>query len=144
MSKFESVESFIMNDKLYGISCIGFFILAAHWHFQGSLLDDLYKIVISVLGFIVIYNFSRKYRMYTCLSNMFQRFGRESLSIYVMQFYLCNIYDCSSLAISNPFVLFTMTFILAVAICYICCWVSSMLKSNRILAFLLLGKPYNK
>ena len=75
---------------------------------------------------------------------MFQFFGKESLAIYVIQFYLTHIFtsafDISWL--SNPLLLFLLAFVASIPLCYICCWISLFIKSNKYLGFIFWGIPY--
>ena len=133
----------VMKDIVCSIALVLFFILATHWNFQGTWKDSLYKMSISICSVIMFLNFSRKFKMYGVISKMFKLFGRESLAIYVMQFYLCRFCDASAFQVTNPFILFVIAFVTAVPICYICSWTSIMIKGNPILAWILLGKRWN-
>lgn len=76
---------------------------------------------------------------------MLQLFGRESLSIYVIQFYLCKFSNIKIQGIDiNPLILFLVTFVVAIGICFICSYVSLALKKNRYLGLLLFGKRFSK
>ena len=143
LAQHDKLETIVMKDTIYSISFVLFFILATHWHFQGTWMDDLHKMAISICSVIVFLNFSRKIKMYGVISNMFKLFGRESLAIYVMQFYLCRFCVASAFQTTNPFILFVIAFVTAVPICYICSWTSIMIKGNPYLAFVLLGKRRN-
>lgn len=74
---------------------------------------------------------------------MFQLFGRESLSIYVMKFYLCKFSNLKLQGIDiNPLILFLVTFVVAIGICFICSYVSLALKRIDILACFSLEKDF--
>lgn len=143
LAKYNKFETMVMKDIVCSIAIVLFFILATHWNFQGNWKDCLYKMSISICSVIMFLNFSRKFKMYGVISNMFKLFGRESLAIYVMQFYLCRFCDGSAYQVINPFILFAIAFIVALPICLICSWSSIMIKKSQYLALVLLGKRWN-
>ena len=107
ISLFPSMEKLCLSDMVSFFACLCFAILATHWKFYGGLLDDFYKIIISAFCFVTLLNFCQKFIMFDRLSKMLQLFGRESLSIYVMQFYLCKFSNIKFQGIDiNPLILF--------------------------------------
>lgn len=140
LARYDKLETIVMKDIVCCIALVLFFILATHWNFQGSWKDSLYKMSISISSVIMFLNFSRKFKMYGVISKMFKLFGRESLAIYVIQFYLCRFCDASAYQVINPFILFAIAFIAALPICLICSWSSIVIKKNQYLALVLLGK----
>ena len=143
LAQYDWLETLVTKDSIYSIAFVLFFIFVTHWNFQGSMVDVVYKVLISILAFIVLLNFSQKLKMYGAVSNMFKLFGRESLGIYVMQFYLCHFCDASAFQSTNPFIIFMIAFVIALPICFICSWGSIMIKGNPYLALILLGKRRN-
>lgn len=145
ISLFPSIEKLCLSDIVCFLAYLCFVILATHWKFDGGLLDDFYKIIISISCFVLLFNFCRKFIMFGILSKMLQLFGRESLSIYVIQFYLCKFSNIKIQGIDiNPLILFLVTFVVAIGICFICSYVSLALKKNRYLGLLLFGKRFSK
>lgn len=140
LAKYNRLEIVVMKDICYSMAFILFFILSTHWNFHGSWVDVVYKMAISILAFVVFLNFSQKIKMYEPVSDMFEFFGRESLAIYLMQFYLCHFCDVGAFQAMNPFALFAIAFLIAVPICYVCGWTSILIKRNRYLSLFLLGK----
>lgn len=141
VSSFNKIEDLIQKDYIIAINCIAFFVLSTLWNINGSTKDDLLKIIISVLSFIILYNFAKRYNFYRPLNSLFQLFGKESLSIYLIQFHLCAIIDKQEInTIISPLILFILMFPVAMAINLICCWCSFAIKNNKYLALILLGK----
>lgn len=107
----------------------------------GGGIDDLYKMIVSILSFVILFNFTQKYKMYGTLNKMFQMFGRESLSIYVIQFYLCKFLGKGTIDVNlNPLILFIIVFLVSIPLCFLCSWLSLAIKSNKYLELLFLGK----
>lgn len=145
ISLFPSMEKLCLSDMVSFFACLCFAILATHWKFDGGLLDDFYKIIISAFCFVALLNFCKKFIMFDRFSKIFQLFGRESLSIYVMQFYLCKFSNLKLQGIDiNPLILFLVTFVVAIGICFICSYVSLALKKNSYLGLLFFGKRLPK
>lgn len=140
VSSFYKIEGLIQKDYIIAISCIAFFVLSTLWNLNGSIKDDLLKIIVSFLSFIILYNFAKRFKFYRPLNSLFQLFGKESLSIYLIQFHLCGIIDIQEInTIIKPLILFFLIIPIAMAINLICCWCSFAIKKNKYLALFLLG-----
>lgn len=141
LTLYPKTEKLCLSDGVGMLAFFCFFILSTHWQLDGGTIDDLYKIIISSVCFIVLLNFTQKFVFFPSISRLLQMFGRESLSIYVIHFHLCVFADnkIETIAI-NPFVLFIITYILAICICCVCAYVSIAVKKNKYLGLLLFGK----
>ncbi len=136
------LEQIIMKDTYYAIITMCFFVLATHWFFGGDMMDDLYKVIISTCAFIFLLNLSRKIHIPTLIYSQIQKFGFNSLAIYILQFYFCKIslYELIGWGGVNPFILVLMCLVVAIFICYTCLFVAKCISTSKILNFILLGK----
>lgn len=132
-----------MTDVVSAFAFLVFSVLATHWVFNGNMVDDLYKVIVSGAVFIVLLNFVRRFKLNERLDKLFQLFGRESLAIYVMQFSLTPVGGVNQHNLYvNPFVLFIVAFVIAIPICYLCSCFSLAIKKNRILGLLFFGQRF--
>lgn len=136
-----------MTDGIYGLASIVFLILSTHWVFGGNFIDDIYKIIVSTAAFIFFLNLFTKLSINSKAKQTLQLFGRYSLAIYVIQFYLCGIYKGHTLIQIeniNSIILFIITLVIAIPICYICVLIAKIIETNKLCNFVLLGKRINK
>ena len=136
------LEQIIMKDIYYAIITVCFFVLVTHWTFDGVVMDDVYKVIISTCAFVFLLNLSRKMHLSTLIYSQIQKFGCNSLAIYILQFYFCKIslYELIGWGGVNPFILVLMCLVVAIFICYTCLFVAKCISTSKILSFILLGK----
>ena len=71
---------------------------------------------------------------------MFEVFGVYSLAIYVLQFYMAGIVHLSLRDVDiNLIILFLLTSIIGIVICYVCVWIAKYIQCFPILDLFLLG-----
>lgn len=147
LSKYNKIEQFCMTDEVYGLTATVFLVLSTHWVFGGNFIDDIYKITVSTAAFIFFLNLFTKLNINSNAKQALQLFGRYSLAIYVIQFYLCGIYKGYTLIQIeniNSIILFVITLAIAIPICYICVLIAKIIETNKLCNFFLLGKRINK
>lgn len=143
LSQYLSIEKICTNTVIYFIAATAFLVLATHWEFAGKNIDDLYKVLISTSAFIFFLNLFKKINLSIKVKQHLQIFGKYSLSIYILQFYLCKFSNLSSFAENynvQPFILFIITTIIAIPICYICILIAKIIETNKISSYFMLGK----
>lgn len=142
IARISRLEQLIMKDTYYTITIVAFLVLVTHWAFGGGVMDDLYKVIISTCAFIFLLNLSRKIHMSTLVYSQIQKFGFNSLAIYILHFYFCKIslYELISWGRVNPFILFLICLVVAVLICYTCLFITKCITTSKILSLALLGK----
>lgn len=144
ISKYKKIEEICLGNVIYTISTVVFIVLSTHWNFMGNVIDDIYKIIISTSAFIFFLNLFTKINLKNKAKEILLLFGRYSLSIYVIQFYLCNIYNGDNIGyyISNiNYILcFIIVCMLSIPLCYICVITAKIIETNKFLSFIMLGK----
>lgn len=96
ISAIPKLEEFLMEDIPYTLCFTGFMVLVAHWSFDNRVfMDDVYKMIASTCSFVMLLGLSRKANIYPLVNNEIQKFGRNTLIIYVLQFHLCKFWSCS-------------------------------------------------
>lgn len=147
LSKYIFVEKLCTKTITYAIAIIVFMVLSTHWTFNGNYIDDILKITISATAFIVLLNLFTRIELSISIKHYLQLLGKYSLAIYVIQFYLCR-FSSQQIEINentiNPIILFIITTIIAIPICYICVAIAKMIETNKLLNFLMLGKRIYK
>lgn len=143
LSRYNFIEKLFTKTIIYAITIIAFMILSTHWTYNGNYIDDILKITISTAAFIALLNLFTRIDLPNRIKHSLQLFGRYSLAIYVIQFYLCKlssqqieIYETTI----NPIILFIITTIIAIPICYICVAIAKIIETNKLLNFIMLGK----
>ena len=143
LSLYPYIEKLCTRTTIYAIAIITFIILSTHWTFNGNYIDDILKITISTAAFIVLLNLFTRIELSYKIKHSLQLFGKYSLAIYVIQFYLCR-FSSKQIEINeniiNPIILFIITITIAIPICYICVAIAKMIETNKLLNFLMLGK----
>ena len=143
LSKYILVEKLCTKTITYTIAIVAFMILSTHWTFNGNYIDNILKITISTAAFIVLLNLFTRIELPNRIKHSLQLFGKYSLGIYVIQFYLCK-FSSQQIEINemniNPIILFIITTIIAIPICYICVAIAKMIETNKLLNFIMLGK----
>lgn len=107
------------------------------------MIDDLYKILISTFAFLFFFNLLKKINLPINIKQRLQLFGKYSLAIYILQFYLCKFSTLNNFTDNfniQPFILFIITAIIAIPICYICVLIAKIIETNKICSFFMLGK----
>lgn len=143
LSLYNFIEKLFTKTIIYAITIVAFLILSTHWTYNGNYIDDILKITISTTAFIVLLNLFTRIELPNRIKHSLQLFGKYSLAIYVIQFYLCR-FSSKQIEINeniiNPIILFIITIIIAIPICYICVAIAKMIETNKLLNFLMLGK----
>lgn len=146
ISKYSSIEGLCSKDFLCAITACIFMLLSTQWDIKGNYIDDIYKLIISTSAFIICLNIFKKGRFNKRTKNALQTFGINSLAIYIIQFYLCHIditkNVCNLLKIPS-IILFIISIVLAIFICYKCIFIAKIIATNKYMSFLLLGKKLN-
>lgn len=145
ISKYKRIEEICIGNVVYTISSLVFIMLSTHWNFNGDVIDDIYKIIISTSAFIFFLNLFTKINLNNKVKDTLQLFGRYSLPIYVIQFYLCYIYQgniAGYISNINYILCFIVLFILSIPICYICVIIAKIIETNKFLNFIMLGKNF--
>ncbi len=143
LSQYTILEKVCLNTITYSIVAIAFLVLATHWEFAGDNIDDLYKILISTFAFLFFFNLLKKINLPINIKQLLQLFGKYSLAIYILQFYLCKFSTLNNFTDNfniQPFILFLITAIIAIPICYICVLIAKIIETNKICSFFMLGK----
>lgn len=151
-ARYHKLDSLVRNNTVYCVASILFVVMSGHWHWGGDSVDDLIKCCMGVCMFVVTYNFFLENKLYQKIDEALIKFGRNSLIIYVIQFFFCSILfnQLGHIRINN-LVLFCLMVVTAVPICYISCWVAAYIRQFPVLDFLLIGnvkafkrKSFNK
>ncbi|WP_165813802.1 acyltransferase family protein [Terrimonas sp.] len=141
LSRYQFLENFLLNNYVYALSLFVFLVFSAHWKFAGNLFDDVLKVVLSIAAFTVLLGITQKSNLPEWADAQMQQMGRESLSIYVMQFYLTNRISFFSWSTGlNQYILFVLVLTLSVLIAYICIFVHKIFEKSAILNLLFYGK----
>lgn len=147
LSQYTIIEQFCLKTITYSVALVIFMILSTHWAFNGNYIDDAFKFIISSAAFVSLLNFFTRIELPIFIKHTLQLFGKYSLAIYVIQFYLCR-FSSQQMGINentiNPIILFIITTIIAIPICYICVAIAKMIETNKLLNFLMLGKRIYK
>ncbi|WP_281336394.1 acyltransferase family protein [Flavobacterium eburneipallidum] len=142
ISKYSHIEKFIMNQSVFTMALILFLVLVGHWSIQGNTIDVILKVFISIIAFITLLHLTKGVdSINSFVDSQIQLFGKESLAIYVMQFFLTSrILFLSELKGTNLFVQFLLIFMIAIPIAYFCVFTHQIFKKSNVLDFLLYGK----
>ena len=88
------VDEWCMKDVPYTICFVIFMVLVTHWPFDNrDSMDDVIKIIVSTCSFVLLLGLSRKLNVYPVVNKEIQRFGRNSLIIYILQFHLVTFHS---------------------------------------------------
>ena len=143
VSKYPFLEATIMNPLVFAFSFILFVTLCGFWDIRGTIYDDILKVLISSFSFIVFLNVTIRTQWNPFISKQIMTFGKYSLGIYVIQFYLTKLTVDSPMLLFNdlnPILLFVVCTAIAIPICYIAIGISKLIELNETLDFLFLGK----
>jgi fucose 4-O-acetylase-like acetyltransferase len=142
ISKYSQIEKLIKNKYVFALSLILFLVLVPHWSIQGNTIDVLLKVGISTLAFIVLMHLTEQVNeTHYFIDSQIQLLGKESLAIYVMQFFLTSkILFFTKFEESNLFIQFLLIFMVAVPIAYLCVLIHRIFEKSNVLDFILYGK----
>ncbi|MCL5129864.1 acyltransferase family protein [Algibacter sp. L4_22] len=146
ISKYSMLEKLVMNKWVFASSFILFITLIGHWKIEGTIYDDILKLIISTFSFILFLNLTIKFKWNPFISKQIMTFGQYSLGIYVIQFHLAKLTINSHTQIFddiNPILLFFICLIISIPICYLSVWISKLIELNSLLNFIFLGKKLN-
>lgn len=137
------LEEKCTNSFIYTLSALLFMITSVLWSYNGSYLNDIIKIAASISAFTFFLNLFQKLKLSFITKNNLQLFGRYSLSIYLVQFQLCNILP-ENLYIDNylcnSIILFLISIVISIPISHICIVFARIIQTNKILNLFIFGK----
>lgn len=145
VAKYESICKLIMNKYVFAGSLLLFCFTVNFWTFGSTdTLNYILQIIIASLAIISIYNIVRMFVWKESIGNMISLFGKESLSIYLCQFFITKfIINSESTTLDiNPMFLFPILVLVSLPICYICVAIKQIISTSGILQFLLYGNGY--
>ena len=143
ISKYSIIEKIVMNQWGFASSFFLFIILTGHWNINGTKYDDILKIIISSLSFIIFLNITIRLKWQQFVSRQIMTFGQYSLAIYIIQFYLTHFtVDTHVIIFDNisPIILFIICVVISIPICYLSIGIAKLIELNNILNFIFLGK----
>lgn len=144
LARYQKMFDFCLQKSIVTFLLLIFVTFAGHWNFDGTAIDDLYKLICSTCAIIVLFCFFMKWGAIINIrvNKMFSLFGRYSLCIYAVHFYIAKLltppYFINCVKI-NPIILFLTMFAAAIIICYVCTWIAKCMKCFPLLDLLLLG-----
>lgn len=142
LRRYQLLYKFCSQKKIVVLALLFFLIFSGHWCWFGSYIDDIYKITCSTAAIIVLfYFFENQHELVNSkIAKMLEVFGIHSLAIYVLQFYMAGIVHLSLRDLDiNMIILFLITSIIAIVICYVCVWIARYIQCFPILDLFLLG-----
>ena len=143
ISKYPKLENIVNNQWMFALSLIVFVMLIGHWQGGGTIFEDGLKIIISTFAFIAFLNITIRLDWDPFVSRQIMLFGKYSLAIYVIQFYLTRLTISSPISFfdtTNPILLFLICTIIAIPLCFVSVWIAKLIELNSILNFIFLGK----
>ena len=142
ISKYAVLERFIMKTNVFAIALVLFLVLATHWSMQGNTIDDILKVMLSAGAFIVLLHLTKKVNgTNSFIDSQIQLFGKESLAIYLMQFFLTSkILFLSELEGYNVYIQLVLLVAITIPIAYLCVLVHRIVQKSYFLDFILYGK----
>ena len=143
ISKYQWMEKLTMNHYVFSGSVILFLTWICHWDLEGGNIDKLYKCIISPVAYIIILNICRRITWNPKVSNQFEMFGKYSLAIYIVHFYLIEFTNHATVIEMNPVILFILSAVVAVMVGYLCIGFAKLMECSPVLDFLMFGKRNN-
>ncbi len=145
VAKYDSVCKAIMNKYVFAISFLLFYLGVNFWEFGSTnTLNYVLQIIIASFAIISIYNIVKLFVWKESVNNMISLFGRESLSIYLCQFFITKLFISSNIIVLdfNPMFLFPILVLISIPICYVCIAIKGVISTSQYLRFALYGNGY--
>jgi fucose 4-O-acetylase-like acetyltransferase len=140
VSKYPYLQGIIMNKYVFSSSFILFLVIVSHWSIDGDFVDDILKVVISIVAFISLLHLTELISYSNRIDSQIQLLGKESLAIYLIQFYLtAKLGFIACMTGYNPFCQFAILIGIAIFIAYICIFIHRQLEKSEILNFIFFG-----
>lgn len=145
-----NLRSLILNNKkFFTFSFVMFFLLIPSFVYDmSSMFNQLMKIVLSLFAIFSLFFIVHHISWNRQVDNMFQYFGRESLSIYVTHngpfAFLLVITDYITLSSVDNIPCFLFLFIFSLFISYASIWIKNIVSISPILELFLYGKSYKR
>lgn len=138
-------EKWLLHDTVLLVSVVGFIWLVPHFHMWGK-NSSLLILAISVFASIVMLHLSKAVEKQVSDGNQLITFGKSSMTIYAVHFYLVQVMNGVKLDVSHYSFLptFVILLLLAFVVCRVCVAFGQIVSSNKILNTLLLGAKYRK
>jgi len=147
ISKYNRIENLVMNHYVFVGSIVLFLTLVGHWDQEGGNIDKIYKCIIAPMAYITILNICRRISWNPKVSHQFVLFGKYSLAIYIVHFYLVVFMNYQPVITMNPdantIILFILSAVVAIVVGYLCIGFAKLIECAPILNFLMFGKRTN-
>lgn len=146
LSLFPRADEWCMKDLPYSTFFLVFMVLVTHWSFDNRVMaDDVIKVGVSTSAFVLLLGLSRKLNVNPMVNNEIQRFGRNSMIIYILQFHLVKLHTGFLAFVNegggwNQYIFLLACVLASVPICYLCIFFAKCIGTSRLLSLLLLGK----
>lgn len=137
------------NDLFFVFSFVMFCLLIPSFVYDmSSIFNQLMKIVLSLFAIPSLSFIVRHVSWNRQVDNMFQYFGRESLSIYVTHngpfAFLLVLSNYVTLSSVDNILCFLFLLIFSLFICYASIWIKNIVSISPVLELFLYGKSYKK
>lgn len=137
------------NDLFFVFSFVMFCLLIPSFVYDmSSMFNQLMKIVLSLFAIPSLFFIVRHVSWNRQVDNMFQYFGRESLSIYVTHngpfAFLLVLSNYVTLSSVDNILCFLFLLIFSLFICYASIWIKNIVSISPILELFLYGKSYKR
>lgn len=135
------------NDLFFAFSFVMFCLLIPSFVYDmSSMFNQYMKIVLSLFAIPSLFFIVRHVSWNRQIDNMFQYFGRESLSIYVTHngpfAFLLVLSNYVTLSSVDNILCFLFLLVFSLFICYASIWIRNIVSISPILALFLYGKSY--
>lgn len=137
------------NDLFFVFSFVMFCLLIPSFVYDmSSIFNQLMKIVLSLFAIPSLSFIVRHVSWNRQVDNMFQYFGRESLSIYVTHngpfAFLLVLSNYVTLSSVDNILCFLFLLIFSLFICYASIWIKNIVSISPVLELFLYGKSYKR
>ena len=144
ISKYKWIENLTMNHYVFAGSIVLFLTLVGHWDLEGENIDKFLKCIISPMVYVIILNICRRIRWNPRVSRQLVLFGKYSLSIYIVHFYVVIFMNYEQMIAMNPnintIIVFILSAVVATVIGYLCIGFAKIIECAPVLNFLMFGK----
>jgi len=144
ISKYRWIENMTMNHYVFAGSVVLFLTLIGHWDPEGGNLDKIYKCIIAPMSYIIVMNICRRIAWNPKISSQFELFGKYSLAIYIVHFYLVIFMNYEPVVAMNPninsMIVFILSAVVAAVVGYLCIGFAKIIECAPILDFFMFGK----
>jgi fucose 4-O-acetylase-like acetyltransferase len=146
LSKNEILKRVIKHPLILFAGFLAFFLLIGQYQYlSDSKMNKLVRIVVSCASIIVIYNVSSLNLGSKKIDEFLQRYGKNSLIIYILHFFLVEIfinnYFFPPLGIFYTFLFFSINAMIVVEMCL---FIKKVVSTSSYLNFLLFGEKLRR